>query len=79
VYDEVLDHKVQEEDFIITPIQEVSQDVVEDETEEEQITLTFDLPLSFGKEDQEIEIPEVEEKTVFELDDEEVKDLNVKK
>ncbi|MGB0897514.1 MAG: cell division protein FtsZ, partial [Flavobacteriaceae bacterium] len=30
VYDEVLDHKVKEEDFIITPVQEVKEDVVEE-------------------------------------------------
>jgi cell division protein FtsZ len=72
VYDEVLDHKTNDDDFIITPIQDLNSEVVE-EIEEEQITLTFDLPLSFGKEE---EIPEVDEKTVFELDDE-VKDLNV--
>ncbi|MFK7783332.1 cell division protein FtsZ [Psychroserpens sp.] len=77
VYDEVLDHKIQEEDFIITPVQEVQEDLVQTETEEEQITLTFDLPLSFGNEEQEVEAPSIQEKTVFELDDEEVKDLNV--
>jgi cell division protein FtsZ len=72
VYDEVLDHNAKEEDFIITPVQEVKEDIVE-ELEEEQITLTFDLPLSFGQEEE--EAPEVEEKTVFAL--EEVKDLDV--
>jgi len=77
VYDEVLDHKVQDEDFIITPIQEVKEDLI-DETEEEQITLSFDLPLSFGKEEQETEAPKIEDKTVFELDEKEVKDLKVK-
>ncbi|MBR9844954.1 MAG: cell division protein FtsZ [Algicola sp.] len=74
VYDEVLDHKTNEEDFIITPVQEVKEENIE-EVEEEQITLTFDLPLSFGKEED--ETPEVDEKTVFELE-EEVKDLDVK-
>lgn len=76
VYEEVLDHKTKEEDFIITPVQEVKKEIIE-ETEEEQITLSFDLPLSFGKEEQAPETPKVEEKTVFELDDEDVKDLNV--
>ncbi|MCB0381848.1 MAG: cell division protein FtsZ [Psychroserpens sp.] len=73
VYDEVLDHKTKEEDFIITPVQEVNEEVVKD-VEEEQITLTFDLPLSFGKEEE--EQTEVDEKTIFELD-ENVKDLDV--
>lgn len=76
VYEEVLDHKTKEEDFIITPVQEVKKEIVE-EAEEEQITLSFDLPLSFGKEEQATETPKVEEKTVFELDEEDVKDLNV--
>ncbi|WP_425076865.1 cell division protein FtsZ [Psychroserpens sp. S379A] len=76
VYEEVLDHKTKEEDFIITPVQEVKKEIIE-EAEEEQITLSFDLPLSFGKEEQAPETPKVEEKTVFELDDEDVKDLNV--
>ncbi|MCK8480526.1 cell division protein FtsZ [Psychroserpens algicola] len=74
VYDEVLDHKVQEEDFVITPVQEVKEPVVE-EVEEEQITLTFDLPLSFGASEDEAAPEnkvEEEEKTVFALDE----DLN---
>jgi cell division protein FtsZ len=74
VYDEVLDHKTNEEDFIITPVQEMKKDSIEEVVEEEQITLTFDLPLSFGQE--ETETPEVDDKTVFSLD-EEVKDLDV--
>jgi cell division protein FtsZ len=73
VYDEVLDHKTKEEDFIITPVQEVKVDPIEP-IEEEQITLTFDLPLSFSKEEE--ETFEVNEKTVFALEDE-VKDLDV--
>ncbi|WP_431133961.1 cell division protein FtsZ [Psychroserpens mesophilus] len=73
VYDEVLDHKTNEEDFIITPVQEAKEEII-DEVEEEQITLTFDLPLSFDKEEE--NTPEVDEKTVFALD-EEVKDLDV--
>jgi len=72
VYDEVLDYKANEEDFVITPIQEVKEDIIE-EVEEEQITLTFDLPLSFEQEEE--KTPEVEEKTVFALED--VKDLDV--
>ncbi|WP_435413080.1 cell division protein FtsZ [Psychroserpens mesophilus] len=73
VYDEVLDHQTIDEDFIITPVQEVKEDRIE-AVEEEQITLTFDLPLSFGQEEE--ETPQVDEKTVFTLH-EEVKDLDV--
>ncbi|WP_335973728.1 cell division protein FtsZ [Gaetbulibacter jejuensis] len=75
VYDEVLDHKVpSEEDFIITPVQEVKEEEIQVE-EEEQFTLTFDLPLPNQKIEEE-EIQEKEEKILFDLDDE-VKDLNV--
>lgn len=73
VYDEVLDHKTKEDDFIIMPVQQVKEDPIE-EVEEEQITLTFDLPLSFAQEEE--ETFEVDEKTVFALEDE-VKDLDV--
>jgi cell division protein FtsZ len=78
IYDEVLDHKVQEEDFIITPILEVKEDVIED-VEEEQITLTFDLPLSFGAPKSGVEEEKIleDDKTFFTLEDE-VKDLEVK-
>ncbi|MDG5490160.1 cell division protein FtsZ [Psychroserpens sp. SPM9] len=81
VYDEVLDHKAEEtqdDDFIITPVQEVKEESIQ-EVEEEQITLTFDLPLSFGASEDEV-TPEnqvEEEKTIFSLD-EEVKDFEVK-
>ena len=74
VYDEVLDHKVQEEDFVITPVNDQKEDIVE-EIEEEQITLTFDLPLSFGVSEDEVEIED--EKTIFELE-EDVKAMEVK-
>ncbi|MCD2257668.1 cell division protein FtsZ [Psychroserpens luteolus] len=74
VYDEVLDHKVETDDFVITPVQEIKEEIVED-VEEEQITLTFDLPLSFGTPEDEAEVED--EKTVFALEDE-VKDLEVK-
>ncbi|MFD2917483.1 cell division protein FtsZ [Psychroserpens luteus] len=78
VYDEVLDHKVREEDFIITPVQEVKQEIIE-EVEEEQITLTFDLPLSFSAAEEEVVEEEIEEedKTFFTLEDE-VKKIEVK-
>ena len=48
VYDEVLDTKaelnVEPEEFIITPIENKAEPIIEEK--EEQITLTFDLPLS---------------------------------
>ncbi|TVZ57809.1 cell division protein FtsZ [Flavobacteriaceae bacterium MAR_2010_105] len=74
VYQEVLDHKT-EDDFIITPIQkEKVEDVKEFEyEEEEQITLTFDLPLSDQKKDKDKD----ENKVLFDLEDE-VKDYKVK-
>jgi len=75
VYDEVLDYQtLEEEDFIITPVKEVKDEELEvnEIEEEEQITLTFDLPLSdLKKEDNK------ENKLLFELEDE-VKDYNVK-
>ena len=78
VYDEVLDHNIQEEEFIITPVQEVKETIIE-EVEEEQITLTFDLPLSFGTSEEDVVEEKIEEddKTFFTLEDE-VKDLEVK-
>ncbi len=78
VYEEVLDTTSNAtsdtEEFIITPIVNKAEDI---EIEpEEQITLTFDLPLS-KKEPEQIEEPESgEEKMFFSLDDE-VKDMNV--
>ncbi len=76
IYDEVLDAKpVTDEDFIITPIQQVEEIEVEDK-EEEQITLTFDLPLS-NLEGEKIEEPEsADEKMLFQVE-EEVKDIDV--
>ncbi|TXE18879.1 cell division protein FtsZ [Psychroserpens burtonensis] len=78
VYDEVLDHIVREEEFIITPIQEVKETIVE-EVEEEQITLTFDLPLSFGASEEHVGEEEIveEDKTFFTLEDD-ARDLEVK-
>ena len=76
IYDEVLDAKrIVEDDFIITPVQQVEETIIEDK-EDEQITLTFDLPLSNLKENK-IESSEVaEEKLLFQLE-EEVKDIDV--
>ncbi|MBJ7880756.1 cell division protein FtsZ [Gelidibacter salicanalis] len=76
VYDEVLDSaaEAEEEDFIITPIEpfkaETPKDIFE---EEQQITLTFDLPLF----NQNVEETRKEEKKVlFDLDDT-TKDIKV--
>jgi len=79
VYDEVLDRKLQAEvkpeEFIITPIQNKAETI--ELEQEEQITLTFDLPLS-NKEPDQIEEPaeSQEEKMFFSLDDG-VKDIHV--
>ncbi|MEZ4801873.1 MAG: cell division protein FtsZ [Gelidibacter sp.] len=70
-YDEVLD-SIDEDDFVITPVQvkEEIKPIVFDE--EEQITLTFDLPLPDNQKD----IKEDENRVLFSLDDE-VKELKV--
>ena len=66
VYDEVLD-SVDEDDFIITPIEpfkaEAPKEIFE---EDEQITLTFDLPLFNQKTE---EAPKKQNRIMFELDD----------
>jgi cell division protein FtsZ len=78
VYDEVLDTKpqvnAQPEEFIITPI--VNKAETTEIEQEEQITLTFDLPLSSKKPEQIVEPDSQEEKMFFSLDDE-VKDIKV--
>ncbi|MBC2844467.1 cell division protein FtsZ [Winogradskyella flava] len=79
LYDEVLDTKaeveIEPEEFIITPIENKAE-TLDIEQEEEQITLTFDLPISNKAQDI-VEITESsEEKMFFSLDDE-VKDINV--
>ena len=79
VYEEVLDSKsgtvVASDEFIITPIENKAEKI-ELEPEEEQITLTFDLPIS-STEPEKIEEPEAEEEKMFFSLDDEVKDLNV--
>ncbi|SEQ04657.1 cell division protein FtsZ [Hyunsoonleella jejuensis] len=74
VYDEV-NANIEEDDFIIKPVttMEVEEEVIEREEEEQQITLTFDLPLSTVNEEE----PEVEEKVTYSLDEDEVKDISV--
>ncbi|WP_138435022.1 cell division protein FtsZ [Winogradskyella algicola] len=78
VYDEVLDAKaelnVEPEEFIITPIENKAEPIIEEQ--EEQITLTFDLPLS-NNEPETIEEPESGEEMMFFSLDEDVKDIKV--
>ena len=81
VYDEVLDRRPEAikeedtEDFIITPIVNKAEEI-EIEKEEEQITLTFDLPLS-SKESKQIEQSDPKEEKMFFSLNEEIKDLDV--
>ena len=79
VYDEVLDSKpeiqAQPEEFIITPIENKAESIDLDK-EDEQITLTFDLPLTNKEEEKTNEIDSDEEKMFFSLD-EDVKDIKV--
>ena len=78
VYDEVLDTKaelnVEPEEFIITPIENKAEPIIEEK--EEQITLTFDLPLS-NNEPETVEEPESGEEMMFFSLDEDVKDIDV--
>ncbi|MCK7590255.1 cell division protein FtsZ [Subsaxibacter sp. CAU 1640] len=71
-YEEVLD-MIEEEDFVITPIQKAPESKPIIFEEEEQITLTFDLPLPDNQKD----IKDEDNRILFSLD-EETKDLNVK-
>ncbi|WP_369997244.1 cell division protein FtsZ [Winogradskyella sp.] len=78
VYEEVLDTKPQieeQDEFIITPIRNKAEEI-EPEPEEEQITLTFDLPLTNNKAEETKEPESGEEKMFFSLDDD-VKDMDV--
>ncbi|MEM1002112.1 MAG: cell division protein FtsZ [Bacteroidota bacterium] len=71
IYEEVLDIEESNDDFIISTKKiEVEEQKGEIETEE-QITLTFDLPISKSK-----ETDKAEEKILFQLDDD-VKDMVV--
>ncbi|MBT8377548.1 MAG: cell division protein FtsZ, partial [Bacteroidia bacterium] len=72
VYEEVIDTNIEDEEFVITEVkQEVSDEDIIDE-EEQQITLTFDLPIADTSKTE----AAGEEKLLFQLDDD-VKDLNV--
>ncbi|MEZ4855691.1 MAG: cell division protein FtsZ [Gelidibacter sp.] len=76
IYDEVLIEDYNEDDdFVITPIQQTQQEEKQVDTfdDEEQVTLTFDFPLSSQSFDEE---ETTDEKILFELEDE-VKDLKV--
>ena len=79
VYDEVLDTtkaelNIEPEEFIITPIENKAEPIIEEK--EEQITLTFDLPLS-NNEPETVEEPESGEEMMFFSLDEDVKDIDV--
>lgn len=84
VYDEVYANIEEEEDFIIKPVTRMSSEMedknyklsVSDNVEEEQqITLTFDLPLSFNESSKK---EETENEVIsYKLTDEEVKDIPV--
>jgi cell division protein FtsZ len=75
IYDEVQIHELlEEDDFIITPIQEFKEEPKPVFEDEEQITLTFDLP--FNSKPQDLISEEKEDKILFGLDDD-IKDLNV--
>ncbi len=72
VYDEVLAQE-SEANFVINEV--ITEETVDDEIQEEQTILTFDLPLSVPEE--KIEEPSTKEKIAFGLEDE-VKDISVK-
>ncbi len=78
IYDEVLDTNTEitpePVEFIITPIENKAETI--EVEEEEQITLTFDLPLS-NKEPEQIEEPDSQEEKMFFSLDEDVKDIDV--
>ncbi|WP_225035082.1 cell division protein FtsZ [Winogradskyella sp. SM1960] len=79
VYDEVLDTKpeatIEPEEFVITPIENKAE--TREEVHEEQITFSFDLPISNKESEKEDEEPKAkEEKMLFSLD-EEVNEIDV--
>jgi len=76
VYDEVLVNVKEENDFVITPVENISnQDEDEKTDEEQQITLTFDLPLSDVTE---TPVDEMEDDMVVHELDENIKKIPVK-
>ena len=72
VYDEVLAN-VKETEFIINEV--IKEETIEESPVEEQTMLTFDLPLSSTPIEE--EKPVEEQKIMFELNEEEVKDISV--
>ncbi|MCB0446246.1 MAG: cell division protein FtsZ [Gelidibacter sp.] len=72
VYDEVLD-SVDEDDFVITPVQKQKEEQPIVFEEEEQITLTFDLPLSDSQKEM---TSSDDNRILFELDDD-MKEMKV--
>ncbi|MEC3907089.1 cell division protein FtsZ [Tamlana sp. 2201CG12-4] len=85
VYDEVSANMEEDEDFIIKPVTRMTVDV-DDNTkdievisdyieEEQQITLTFDMPLTPNTEDVE---PKKEEVVSYDLNEDDLKDIPVK-
>ncbi len=72
VYDEVLD-SVDEDDFVITPVQKQNEEQPIVFEEEEQITLTFDLPLSDSQKEM---TSSDDNRILFELDDD-MKEMKV--
>lgn len=77
VYDEVLAN-TSEDDFVINEVVPKVEEP-EEEIQEEQIMLTFDLPLSKKATDEEKKINTPEKKVLFSLDEsEEVKEMPVK-
>jgi cell division protein FtsZ len=76
IYDEVLAN-VSEDEFVINEIKPVAEEPKEDVQEEEQIMLTFDLPLSKPVSIEE-KSDKKEKKVMFSLDEsEDVKDIKV--
>lgn len=75
IYEEV-NSNIEEDDFIIKPVttMDPEQLYTDELTEDEQITLTFDLPLSAAPEKEEDE----EQNVMFNLEEENVSDISVK-
>lgn len=73
-YEEVIDKKPHQTEFIINEVKKETPEI-ESPKEEEQITLTFDLPLT-PKTESAPKTPENEDKVMFTLD-EDYKDLDV--
>lgn len=79
-YEEVLDSRPQpgneSDEFVITPIENKAEQL-EIASEEEQISLTFDLPISNNKAEDK-DLSETKEEAMYFSLDEEVKDMDVK-